>query len=1036
MATQCPKCNTENPDDSIYCGKCATSLTSDENAQASFTKTLLTPVDDLAKGTLFANRYEIIDELGKGGMGKVYKALDKEIHEEVAIKLLKPEIAADDKIIERFRNELKIARKITHENVCRTYDIGREEATPYITMEYVPGEDLKSLIKRKGPLQKEEALGIAKQVCEGLVVAHKLGVVHRDLKPQNIMIDKSGHAKIMDFGIARSVGAEGVTEAGMIIGTPDYISPEQADGEVADQRSDIYSLGVILYEMMTGTVPFKGDTALSVALKHKSEYPLDPRKLNPEVSDDLARLILICLEKERDRRYQSAEALLNDLRNIEEGLPLGTKIIPRRATFTQTLIRKKFFYPSLIFVLAIIAVSIWQFFHQGGAAYPPKIENSIAVINFENQAGEEEFDDLGISIPNLLMTSLEQTGFFHVVTWERMRELLKRKGEENVDIITSELGFQACLMEGVGAIVLGSYTKIGGTFVTDVKILDVATKRLLKAANSRGDGMNSIIDQIDELSKKISEGMGISIEKIEMAQTSIKDLTTSSIEAYNYYIRGVEEKYKLHSKEAIRFLEKAIELDPDFAMAYYQIGKGPFYGVDLPRNRKWYIEKAKDLSNRVSDKEKLFIEYQYAWRVERNSEKANNILKQLLEKYPREKDPHTTLGFWYWNQGLINEALEEFKKVVELDPQWGWGLIRVGARYRELGDFEKALEYAKKAASAEPGDPNPLDEMAQIYLQMGEIDKALVKLMEVLESPDWASEAELIAYVHALKENYPEALRWLDFYIDNAPTQKLKAEAYWWKGFYCGWLGNSTLLFNCLDKAVELAEESGHLPIKAYAEWLKGAVLLDRGEIESARKHFDIFLSSPSGRNPLRKSFSHGVMDFREGNIDSAKSRLKEMESILPEVTHPFWKRYVNYFYEFLKTDVRVFENAADEAVVASMKDSMPILPAWITAFSDDHAWYNFPFQKDMIARAYRREGELDKAIEWYKQHLSIDPETFDRRLIHPKYHYKLAVLYEEKGRKDKAIEQYEKFLEIWKDADPSHPEIGDAKKRLAGLKN
>lgn len=219
-----------------------------QDIQSSFTKTLITSVEDLPQGALFAGRYEIIDELGKGGMGKVYKALDNEIHEEVAIKLLKPEIAADEKIIERFRDELKIAHKITHKNVCRTYHIGKEDGTPYITMGFVPGEDLKSLIKKKEKLSKEEALGIAIQVCLGLSEAHELGVVHRDLKPQNIMIDESGSAKIMDFGIARSVEAEGVTEAGMIIGTPDYISPEQAEGEEADHRSDIYSLGIILLE--------------------------------------------------------------------------------------------------------------------------------------------------------------------------------------------------------------------------------------------------------------------------------------------------------------------------------------------------------------------------------------------------------------------------------------------------------------------------------------------------------------------------------------------------------------------------------------------------------------------------------------------------------------------------------------------------------------------------------------------------------------------------------------------------------------------
>jgi len=244
------------------------------------TKTLETPITRLAVGSVFAERYEVLEELGRGGMGEVYRVKDEKLDEEMALKVLKPEIAVHKDMIERFKNELKLARKIAHRNVCKMYDLNEEEETPYITMEYVKGEDLKSSIRKKGKLDEKEAVAVAKQVCEGLVEAHELGVVHRDLKPQNIMIDEKGNAKVMDFGIARSVEAAGMTQTGMMIGTPDYMSPEQAEGEEADQRSDIYAMGVILYEMVTGGVPFKGDTAFSVALKHKTKLPQDPKKLN------------------------------------------------------------------------------------------------------------------------------------------------------------------------------------------------------------------------------------------------------------------------------------------------------------------------------------------------------------------------------------------------------------------------------------------------------------------------------------------------------------------------------------------------------------------------------------------------------------------------------------------------------------------------------------------------------------------------------------------------------------------------------------
>jgi len=331
---KCSKCLFENPTDSRFCGSCGFDLSFSEKTPFSATKTFQLSLRELAQGTLYAGRYEVIKELGRGGMGKVYKVLDKEIQEEVALKLLNPEIASDEKTIERFRNELKYARRITHRNVCRMHDINRDKDTYFITMEYVPGEDLKTFIRRTGSLPEDEAVPIAAQVCEGLTEAHRLGVVHRDLKPQNIMIDSDGNVRIMDFGIARSLAAKGVTEAGMIIGTPDYMSPEQVEGMEADARSDIYALGATLYEMVTGRVPFEGDTALIIAMKHKAEIPLSPKEINQQLSEELSTVILKCLEKDREKRYQTAEDLLAELRCLEEGLPTAAAALkPKMPAF-------------------------------------------------------------------------------------------------------------------------------------------------------------------------------------------------------------------------------------------------------------------------------------------------------------------------------------------------------------------------------------------------------------------------------------------------------------------------------------------------------------------------------------------------------------------------------------------------------------------------------------------------------------------------------------------------------------------------------
>ncbi len=362
---KCPKCHSESPPDTKFCSNCGTQLLRSEELPVSQTKTIQVSEEELTIGSTFAGRYGIIEELGRGGMGTVYKVIDKEIQEKVALKLLKPEVAADKKIIERFRNELKFARKITHKSVCRMFDLSKEEETLYITMEYVPGEDLKSSIRRMGPLSIGKTIFMIRQVCEGLAEAHSLGVVHRDLKPQNMMIDKQGNAHIMDFGIARSMKAKGITGTGVMIGTPDYMSPEQVEGKEIDQRTDIYSLGVILYEMVTGKVPFEGDTPFIIALKHKLEVPRDPRQLNRLVSSDISKVILKCMEKDRNKRYQTAEELAADLRKIEEGLPTTDRLLPKKKTkLVIARKRRPFLVPAILLFVAAVIVGGYFFYDQ------------------------------------------------------------------------------------------------------------------------------------------------------------------------------------------------------------------------------------------------------------------------------------------------------------------------------------------------------------------------------------------------------------------------------------------------------------------------------------------------------------------------------------------------------------------------------------------------------------------------------------------------------------------------------------------------
>ena len=360
---KCPKCQYQNPTDTRFCGQCGVSMDPDQSP----TVTWQTPTFRLSRGSLFATRYEVIEEIGQGGMGTVYKVYDQKVKEKIAIKMIKPAVAFDQAILERFNNEVKIARKIVHKNVCRMYDLSESEGMHFITMEHVSGEDLSSLIKRIGQLSTKKAVFITKQICEGLAEAHSLGIIHRDLKPQNVMLDKQGNVRIMDFGIARSLFTKGLTETGMLIGTPEYMSPEQVEGIVVDDRSDIYSLGVILYEMLTGQVPFEGNTPMSVALKHKTDTPANPRTFNAAIPEDLNRLILKCLEKDPGKRYGTAREVIEELDRLEVGTPAPKRpSVPERPATCKVRVQmpgsKKILVPVLsLLTVASAAILLWQF---------------------------------------------------------------------------------------------------------------------------------------------------------------------------------------------------------------------------------------------------------------------------------------------------------------------------------------------------------------------------------------------------------------------------------------------------------------------------------------------------------------------------------------------------------------------------------------------------------------------------------------------------------------------------------------------------
>ena len=572
----CPTCGTSNPDAQAFCGQCGTTLRRPPAIDEVPTTFAAGPPDALESGTTFAGRYQIIEELGRGGMGRVYKVIDREVQAKVALKLIRPEIAADQATIDRFRRELTTARGISHKNICRMFDLGRSGDAYFLTMEYVPGEDLKSMIAMSGQLGVGTAISIAKQVCDGLSEAHRLGVVHRDLKPQNIQIDKGGNAHIMDFGIARSVVTKGVTDRGVAIGTPQYMSPEQAEAKDVDARSDLYALGVVIYEMLTGRAPFDGDTPLAVAMKQKLEAPKDPREWNPGIPADLAALVLKCLEKDKERRYQTAAEVHAELVRCEQGLPTQAKVVPQPRPSTSKPITVPFtvrqlVVPALIVVvLAAAAFGAWRLWpRKAPTAAQPSGRPMLAVVSFENMSGDPALDTWRTGLPELLNTSLAQSRLLNVVATDTMFSVLKKLNLADAKRFSAEDVVAIAREANAQYVLAGSVMRVGRSTVITVRLQKAATGEVLRSEKIECQKDEEILGRVDTLAREIKADLNLLPQAVAAdAAQPLGQVLTTSPEALQFYTEGMRLHGQGSYRDAISLLQRAIAADPTFAMAW------------------------------------------------------------------------------------------------------------------------------------------------------------------------------------------------------------------------------------------------------------------------------------------------------------------------------------------------------------------------------------------------------------------------------------------------------------------------------------
>ena len=766
MAVTCPKCRLSNPETSRFCADCGTSLPTSKEIRPEVTETLQTPIKELTTGSTFANRYQVIEELGKGGMGRVYKVYDTKIKEKVALKLIKPEVASDKETIERFNNELRLARKIGHRNVCRMFDLGDVEGAHFITMEYVHGEDLKSMIRMAAGLSIGAVLSIGKQVCDGLAEAHSLGVVHRDLKPQNIMIDKGGNAKIMDFGIARSMKGKGITGPGVMIGTPEYMSPEQAEAKEIDHRSDIYSLGIILYEMATGRVPFEGDTALSIAIKHKGEIPKNPKQFNPNIPDDLSGVILKCLEKDRAKRYQSAGEVRSELDRIEKGLSTTERIVPQRKTLTSREITvkfnlKKLIIPSLALTAVVVAAIVFFIIMPKKEKQPVSPNRlSIAVLPFENASGSKEDETFSDGITEDITTQLSKIGELEVKSQTSMKRY--KNSPKGIKEIGLELG--------VASILEGSVRRVDNQVRITTRLVDSAKDRQIWA-ESYDKELKEIFSIQSDIALQIATALRAKLTPAEKGR--IEKKPTENPKAYEFYLKGREYYSRLRkedNEQAIELFNKALELDPNYALAYAGM-------ADAYCQRTWRFGFPKTWFDKAIEA----------------GQKAISLDPNLAEAYK-------ALAMGYFAKGWIRKSIEMSQKAVEFNPNSDLSLYFLGVSYDAVGKFDKALPLLKKAMAVNPAMGSPYSAIGHCYYGLDDYQQGEEWLKKSLEiQPDYDNPHDYLFHLYLaagrLEEAIIEGQKILSLYPD-----RQSALLY---------LGRAECVAGHLDKAQSYLEKAG-----------------------------------------------------------------------------------------------------------------------------------------------------------------------------------------------------------------------------------